>query len=126
MIVDLPFPPPALSPNARLHWAQVSKVKKKYRGDAWALTKFAAANWQMGGYVAEGGQRLDFTFYPPQNRDYDRDNLIARMKAGIDGISDALGINDKHFQIGNIDIAPKVPGGSVRVQITPITGDTHA
>lgn len=115
MIIELPFPPPALSPNARLHWAKVSKVKKKYRADAEMLCKLAARDFK-----AEGRQRLDFTFHPPQNRAYDRDNLIARMKAAIDGIADGLGVNDKLFDIGNIDIAPKVPGGSVRVHITEV------
>lgn len=122
MIIELPFPPKELSPNARLHWAKVSKAKKAYRKTAWAQTKFTAANCQVGGHPVGGRQRLDFTFCPPQNRDYDRDNLIARMKAAIDGIADGLGVNDKLFDIGNIDIAPKVPGGSVRVHITAVEG----
>ena len=33
---------------------------------------------------------LEMTFIPPDRRSYDRDNLVARMKAGIDGLADAL------------------------------------
>ena len=36
-------------------------------------------------------------FIPPDKRSYDRDNLVARMKSGIDGLADALRINDKRF-----------------------------
>lgn len=115
IFVELPFPPKELSPNSRLHWATVSRAKRKYRSTAGMLSKLASRDFK-----AEGRQRLDFTFYPPQNRAYDRDNLIARMKAAIDGIADGLGVNDKLFDIGNIDIAPKVPGGSVRVHITAV------
>lgn len=116
IVVELPFPSPKLSPNARLHWAVVSKAKKAFRKDALLLTMSAA----HGRKPPVARQRLDMTFYPPGNYGYDRDNLIARMKAGIDGISDALGIDDKHFTIGNIDIAPAVKGGMVRVHISEV------
>ena len=36
--VILPWPPKELSPNAALHWAKKSKVKKVYRQTCWALT----------------------------------------------------------------------------------------
>ncbi|MDQ2139569.1 endonuclease [Alcaligenaceae bacterium B3P038] len=61
---------------------------------------------------------IDFTFYPPHNRNYDEDNLIARMKAGLDGLARAIGVNDSTFKIGKIDRAPVVPGGQVRLHIS--------
>lgn len=40
---------------------------------------------------------LEVIFYRPQNRNYDRDNLLARMKSGIDGMCDAFEIDDRRF-----------------------------
>jgi crossover junction endodeoxyribonuclease RusA len=113
MIFEIPFPPAALSPNARLHWRGVAAAKKSYRRTVGLLAIVARK-----GHKASGRQRLDFTFYPPGNHRYDRDNLIARMKAGIDGIADAMGMDDHNFDIGNIDIAPAVKGGLVRIHIS--------
>ena len=41
---------------------------------------------------------LHLVFHKPTKRHYDLDNLIARMKSGIDGVCDSLQINDKRFQ----------------------------
>lgn len=117
IVVELPFPPKELSPNSRLHWAVVSKAKKSYRSRAQLTTQFVANNWQLGGWKPTGKIKISYTFYPSANRHYDFDNLISRMKAGMDGIADALGINDKNFRLGTVDIAPAIKGGMVRVRI---------
>lgn len=55
--------------------------------------------------------KLAFVFRPPDARHYDGDNLLARMKSGLDGLADALGINDSRFQIQAIVIGtPQKPG----------------
>ncbi|MNG13298.1 hypothetical protein D3C84_969700 [compost metagenome] len=56
------------------------------------------------------------TFCPPNRRAYDDDNLLARFKAGRDGIADGLGIDDKNF-VTTLNIGDPVPGGEVRVHI---------
>ena len=38
-------------------------------------------------------------FYRPSKRHFDEDNLVARMKSGLDGIADALKIDDKYFKL---------------------------
>ena len=108
--VELPWPARALSPNVRVHWAVESKAKKKFRSDCYYATRAAKAS-------ASGPVTLSFTFNPPHNRSYDKDNLIAQMKSGIDGIADALGIDDKHFDIGSVELGGRVEGGIVRVLI---------
>lgn len=119
IVVELPFPSPKLSPNARLHWAVVSKAKKAYRSACYFVALSAYQPFTLD-WTPTTKLRLAFTFYPPTNRKYDWDNLIARMKAGIDGLADGFGIDDKHFTIGNIDIAPAVKGGMVRVHISEV------
>lgn len=111
----LTWPPSPLSPNARLHWSKVAKAKKKYR----ALI-FAETLEQLGTRPLELSDKmiLTMTFVPPDNRSYDRDNLTARMKAGIDGMSDALKIDDKQFHtvIATVD-KTRVRKGTVLINI---------
>ena len=60
---------------------------------------------------------LEMTFIPPDKRSYDRDNLVARMKAGIDGLADALRINDKRFNTVISTMDSDYPGGFVKIRI---------
>lgn len=107
---DLPWPARELSPNARVHWSVEAKAKKKYRRDCYYVTR--AANVSVSGPIT-----LSFIFYPPHNRGYDKDNLIAQMKSGIDGIADALDIDDRHFHLGSVDLGERVVGGRVGVSV---------
>jgi crossover junction endodeoxyribonuclease RusA len=42
---------------------------------------------------------LRLTFYPPSRRQYDLDNCVAAMKSGLDGVADALQVNDHRFHL---------------------------
>lgn len=110
MRVTLPWPPTALSPNARGHWAATAKAKKAYRSDC---------AWQA---VAQGITKLDaknlhitLTFYPPTRRAYDLDNALARMKSGLDGLADVLKVDDSLWSL-TIKKADQI-GGFVQVLI---------
>jgi crossover junction endodeoxyribonuclease RusA len=101
-----------LSPNARVHWAKLASVKKTYR---------LACAWQ----AKEQGAKLNRTdrpvllemeFYKPNRRAMDRDNLLARMKAGLDGVCDALGIDDRIFSVVTIRVSDQI-GGFVKVRL---------
>lgn len=90
MIITLPLPPRALSPNARGHWAKKMKAVKKYREDA-ALAALAAGakTWEP---LTSAKVECRFFFRPRKQgggRMPDPDNLIASMKAGFDGLTDA-------------------------------------
>ena len=56
-------------------------------------------------------------FIPPDKRNYDRDNLVARMKSGIDGLADAMRINDKRFNTVISTMDQNYLGGFVRIRI---------
>ena len=106
----LPWPPSNLSPNARLHWSQLAKAKKAYR---------AACAWTA---KEQGAQRLGaeklhltITFVPPNRRAHDLDNCLARMKSGLDGLADVLGVDDKHWSL-TISKSDDI-GGMVRVEV---------
>lgn len=115
--VNLPFPSKKLSPNARLHWAAVAKVKKQYRHECfWLTVEHYNAVRANPPVPEEGNLTLEVTFYRPTRRAYDRDNLLARMKSGLDGVADALHINDKRFDPVIIRVAEET-GNYVNLKI---------
>ena len=69
---------------------------------------------------ATGPLAILFEWCCPTRRDYDSDNLLSRMKAGVDGMCDALGFNDKRFRYSAQTFGPVVKGGAVRVRITAL------
>ena len=97
LVVTVSGPDPALSPNARVHWAKLRKVKAAAREEA-----CIEASYQRDGFVF-WKEKIDIitikrTFYRPTKRVADIDNLEASTKAMIDGIADALGVNDRIFR----------------------------
>lgn len=115
MRVILPWPPAALSPNARAHWATKARAARIYRHACATLTRQAGA-------LAVGDGRLHVTleFVPPDRRHRDRDNLLGSMKSGLDGIADALGVNDSLFDL-TIRVSDQI-GGLIRVDVSCGTG----
>lgn len=107
----IPWPPPALSPNARNHWAKLARAKKKYREEC---------SWKARaqGVRRIAAERLDvsFTFFPPTKHRHDVDNCIARAKSGIDGIADAIGVDDSCWRM-IFEVAEQAPGGKIEVTI---------
>jgi Holliday junction resolvase RusA-like endonuclease len=64
----------------------------------------------------DGPIDVHLTFYPPDNRRYDGDNLLARMKSGLDGLADALKVDDSKFDI-SYNIVTPCKNGKVEVKI---------
>lgn len=90
-LIELPFPPAALSGHNKGQWQSKSGIVAKHR--TWAKLATIAAGVEV---PATGDVRIGFTFYPPDNRG-DRLNFANRIKPYADGIADALGMNDKRF-----------------------------
>jgi hypothetical protein len=106
--INLPWPDRKLSPNARVHWAVKSKAVKKARGEAyWTGMK-------AGLYAIDSNAVSVTRVYSPPNRQRrDKDNLDASMKAYLDGLSDAMGIDDYHFDLEKSVISEPVKNGNV-------------
>lgn len=90
----LPFPPKELSPNKRLHWAQLSNAKKSYRAQCYYLARHL-----HGFYEKDAKLGISLIFFPPDKRHRDDDNMEAAFKAGRDGVAEALGVNDRFFSV---------------------------
>lgn len=112
----LPWPFRALSPNARVHWRVKSAAARAAKHDAYMLAK--AADWHRIEWPAEGRLHVWIDGYRPSRRHHDHDNLLASLKAALDGIADAMGIDDRRF-VPHPYIKDEVrKGGEVRIRIT--------
>lgn len=109
--VTLPHPPRILHPNSRPYWAALYRAKKKYRADCYYLTR-AARIPQLG----EGDIHITLIWHPKTKNVADEDGCIASFKAGFDGVSDALGVDDSRFRI-HFDMSSPVKGGAIRMLI---------
>lgn len=111
----LPWPDRALHPNARVHWHVKATAAKLSRRDAFYLAK--EAGW--GGFpIHEIPIHVWIDGYPKDRRARDADGLLSAMKPSLDGIADALGVNDRRF-VPHPRIWDEVrKGGEVRVRIT--------
>lgn len=90
-LIELPWPPASLSGHNKGSWHGKSGIVAKHR--RWAMQATLAANVKV---PAQGDIRLSITFYPPDRRG-DRINYPIRIKPLIDGIADALKVNDNRF-----------------------------
>lgn len=112
LTLTMPWPSlKPLSPNWRGHWGAKAKAKKIFRRVWWA----EALNQ---GAIKLDAERVDvhLTFHPPGRYHYDEDNLIASLKSGLDGLADALGVNDSKFHITHDPVSDQI-GGFVRVNL---------
>jgi hypothetical protein len=91
VLIELPFPPASLSGHNKGHWHAKSGIVAKHR--EWAKTATLAAKAAV---PADGDIPISFTFYPPDRRG-DRVNFPIRIKPLVDGIADALKVNDSRF-----------------------------
>ena len=109
--ITLLWPASALWQNRRHHWADRTRATKEARRWAWAAAKEARVESNPNAY-------LKFTFHPPTKRLPDMQNMPATQKAAIDGIADAMQVDDSGFRcIWPLEFAEPVKGGSVIVEI---------
>lgn len=108
-IIELPWPPKELTPNARRrnHWRVTQRHAKAYRAQCAWLTRIC--DCRRGTITA-------ITFYPPDRRKRDDDGMIGAFKAGRDGVADALGCDDHAFR-PTYRFGEPVKGGRIDVEI---------
>jgi len=115
-VLILPWPVAALWQNSRAHWRTRADATKKARNEAGLIA-------MAGGLRKPGcdGAHLEWAFIPPDNRRRDLSNAIASTKAAIDGIADALGVDDSTFTHSwPLRFEATAKGGAIRVTVTPI------
>lgn len=113
--IRLPWPDKRLSPNARGHWAVLVRAKKKAREDGY----LAVLERGVRRLPVADRYSVSLTFYPPDRRRRDTDNMVASLKAYLDGISDALRVDDSRFDLEKPVVTEPVKGGAVLVELRP-------
>lgn len=108
----LPWPSNVLSPNARVHWRTLARAKKQTKEFA-HYTALAAGL----GKIPADTLTARYTFYPPNRRRFDLDNLIGRMKAGQDGIALAIGVDDSKWTTTYKLAGPIEKAGMVKIEL---------
>ena len=99
--VILPWPDSRLLPNRAngTHWSKTSALRKEARKNAWAT-----ACGEAKGFVCPAGDiALSIVFVQQKGKKRDLDGCLSSAKAYLDGIADALGIDDSKFRPIMID-----------------------
>ena len=104
-MIVVAWPHKSLWPNGRAHWATKAREAKKLRQEAAWATKAASI------CIGDSPIPIHITVHPKAKGPApDRDNIISAAKHAIDGIADALGINDRHFAAPTVTISPERTG----------------
>lgn len=116
-MIELPYPAKELSPNSRCHWAQKASAAKKARRDAFAIT--CAAGLDRNTFAGHE-HRLHFwiDIYAKTKNYPDADNMLSSLKSALDGIADALELNDRRFIPHPFVKDETHKGGKVVIRIT--------
>ena len=95
IVLTLPWPAPELWTNAkkRVHWRKVNTAVGLARYEAQIVTREVLAATKP----PAAPTALNVTFRAPTARRYDTANALEACKPYIDGICDALGIDDSVF-----------------------------
>ncbi len=130
MIIKLPFPAKELFPNKKngKHWSATLSVKHSQKLEAFKRTAAAVRKdfeitqnkkeWPLGDVP------LSLVYLTPDKRKRDADNMLAASKAMIDGMAQALGIDDSRFRPILVDWVqgPKEGGLLAAVGVEIISG----
>ena len=109
----LPWPPSVLNPNVHPHYQVRARAVKKYRQTCgWAC--------KAAGLVAPatGDIHVWMDYHQPDLRRRDEDNMQASVKAALDGLADALNVNDNRFRLHPFFSDRVVIGGRIKIRIT--------
>jgi len=119
----LPWPDKRLSPNARVHWRTKAAATRRARRITTKLCMEAGLRRDLVRPLTDKTRvHLTITFYAPNRRRRDDDNLIAAFKPYRDALANHLLIDDSLFVCHYALCGPAshYPKGAVVVSIGPV------
>ena len=105
IVLQLPWPPVKLSPNARVHHMQLAKHKAAYRALCAAVTTEQRRKMPD---VPAGPLTLLVEGCAPTKRVLDLDGILSRMKSGIDAVCQVLRFDDSRFASVTVRRLPSI------------------
>jgi crossover junction endodeoxyribonuclease RusA len=117
--VTLPFPDGNLSPNSRDRWGKIEGVQLARASAKIETMNFINDDIDPFYSLLQHHPALEATidFYPPSRRRADVDNMVAKCKSYLDGIFDALGVDDNLISQITARRHEVVKGGKVTITI---------
>jgi crossover junction endodeoxyribonuclease RusA len=113
--LTLPWPDSRLSPNGRRDRRWLTGVRTIARNTGYYAAKDAGLQ-----IPDRTPLHVYLTFNPPNHRRRDIDNLLSSSKATLDGIFQALGVDDSNIRITTLEMGKPVKGGQVICRIETI------
>ncbi len=105
LCVVVPWPHPYLSPNSRINWRGKAEIIRTARIKAYALTKAILGQKKVVANPVDSRINVKLITHPRDKRARDEDNIIASMKSTLDGIADALEVNDAFFHFKELEVS---------------------
>lgn len=116
-MIILPWFDKSLSPNSRTHWANKAAAVKVAR--SWACRAATVAGYDQRTFAGYDGRIHVWIDFYAKTRNYpDHDNALSACKAYLDGIADALGVNDKRFVPHPFVKDETIKGGKIVIRLT--------
>jgi len=117
--IELPWFDSTLTPNgSQGNWRKKAAAKKKQRAESCLITKTTIQNKPRGETL-----EIKLTYHPPDRRRRDLDNCLAATKGALDGVADALGVDDRNFRPITVDFGDVCKGGKIILEIIEIGVD---
>jgi crossover junction endodeoxyribonuclease RusA len=114
---SLPWPPSVLHPNqAPRNLAAVWSAKKRHRRACKDATDRVLRRLAVPP-VPAGLIRCWVVFHPPDQRHRDVLNLAAAIKYAVDGVAEALEVNDRRMRPWVLDFGAPAPGGRIDLRL---------
>lgn len=110
LTITLAWPDSLLSPNRVANWRKKATARKAARARASIATRAGVGT--LGAMPPDASLEVALTFCPPDKRKRDMDNVLSSLKSAIDGMADALSVNDSLF-VYRMAWGDVVPGGRV-------------
>lgn len=105
--IEVGWPPTTLNPNNRAHRAIKARARAAQKREAyWATCAVVPRCFR------HNGRRITLTIHahPAVRRNRDGDNLVASLKGAIDGLAEAMGIDDGVFDLAPVQWGERIPG----------------
>ena len=116
--IELSWPAKQLGSNSSVHHMVRHRFRKAARNEAGWATKEAL---QRNRDWAPAGEQINVHLIcqaPTGTVQPDNDGMVYRVKGALDGIADALGINDRLFQAPTVEWADRCERGKLVVVLS--------
>ncbi len=112
-LIRISWPPEQLRSNAKVRWRKKVDATKAHRTEAYWAGRERGLHKDP-----DPNAILSIAYHPPCNRKRDIHNMPTACKALIDGIADAMGVDDNKFDVRwPSKFAEPVKGGCILVHV---------